>query len=170
MASGTDKYANVLTESIEMSAADTLSFEEVNIGLSLFDKAGILISRIEYHLATGVPGYMTAAADRVNMGVTASNSVTSLAVTQQAVIHTMQVQRNDFGTAASASLFVLPIVYDFSTLPGGGLMITPKPWYIAMTSSGLASAASGYIRFFFTVQKLSPQDYFELMETRAYFG
>lgn len=170
MASATDKYANVLTQEITMSAADTLTFQEVNIGLSLFDKAGILINRIEYDPGQGTLALMTTATDRFEMAVTASNTIANLGIDQQAVIHRMRVQRADFGAAASGSVFQTPYVYDFSTLPGGGVMITPKPWYIGMNSSGLASAATGNVRFFFTIVKLAPQDYFELMETRAFFG
>ena len=163
MAGQTDKYSNVLTEEIVMSAADTLTFEEVNVGLSLFDKAGILINRVEYQPAQGTTALMTAQGDIIQIGVTSSNSLTSLATNQAAVIHVVSLARQDFGTAAGGQLHIMPIVFDFAGLPGGGLLITPKPWYIAMKSVGLASAGTGYVRFYFTVIKLSAENYFELL-------
>jgi len=170
MATSSDKYSNILTQAITMSAANTLTFQEVSIGLSLFDKAGILLSRIEYEPVGSAISEMTADADSITLAVTASNTIAALTITQQAVIHRMTLRRSDFGTAASGSYLTLPIVSDFASLPGGGLLITPKPWYVAMDTSGLNSAASGTVRFFFTVMKMTSEQYFELLETRQYFG
>lgn len=170
MAGGTDKYANVLTEKITMDSANTLTFEEVNIGLSLFDKAGILISRIEYQPDLATLAEMTANADSVSMAVVTSNAISNLAITQAAIVHLTSLNRVDCGTAAAGRLYQLPLAYDLSTLPGGGILITPRPWYIAMGSSGLANPGGGTIRFYFTVIKLTSENYFELLETRAYFG
>lgn len=170
MASGADKYANILTQKVVMSGANTLTFEEVSIGLSLFDKAGILLSRIEYQPAAAALLEMTASGDQIDLAITASNSISNLVATQPAVIHRSILKRMDFGTAAGAQLIIEPQVADLSTLPGGGILITPKPWFCAMVTTGLASAATGYFRFFFTVLKLTAESYFELLETRHYFG
>jgi len=165
-----DKYANVLTASLTLSAANTLSFDELKMGLSLFDKVGLLISRIEYEPSGGTLGEMTATGDEVRLAITTSDSISALDVTDQAVIHMMTYKRFDAGTAATATLYTLPFVYDLSTLPGAGILITPRPWYIAGDTDGLASAAVLNFRFYFTVIKLSPAEYFELLETRQYFG
>lgn len=166
----TDRYSNILTQSITMSGANTLTFQEVNIGISLFEKAGILISRIEYQPTMATVDLMTASSDDIIMAVTTSNQLTSLTPEQQSVIHQMDFARFDFGTAASGQFFSVPWQYDFGQLPGGGLLITPRPWYVAMQSVGLASAGSGYVRFYFTVVQLKPEEYFELLETRTFFG
>ena len=165
-----DKYANILTEPITMSAANTLTFAEVNIGLSLFDKAGILISRIEYQPSGGTIADLEVTADLIGMAVTTSNSLVNLGVAQQAVVTYKSLIRLDLGVAASGVIVELPLTQDFSQLPGGGILITPKPWYIAMESAGLAAAGTMTVRFFFTVVKLTAEMYFELLETRHYFG
>lgn len=170
MAKTTDKFSNVLTEEISMSAANTLTFEEVNIGLSLFDKAGILISRVEYSPYSATMQEMTAAADWIQLAFCTSNQLSNLAVTQAAVVHQVQWTTQYSGAAASGYLVHTPKIVDLSTLPGGGILITPRPWYVAMNTNGLASAGGGYVRFYFTVLQLQPQEYFELLETRSYFG
>ncbi|GAI82269.1 unnamed protein product, partial [marine sediment metagenome] len=167
---GQDKYANVLTEKITMSAANTLTFQEVNIGLSLFDKAGILISRIEYQPTGGTIADLETTGDLIGMAVATSDNIANLGVDQAAVVTYKSLIRLDLGTAAAGWIFELPLVQDFSQLPGGGILITPKPWYIAMESGGLAAAGICTVRFFFTVVKLTAEMYFELLETRHYFG
>lgn len=167
---GTDKYANILTQQVVMSGANTLTFQEVNIGLSLFDKAGILISRIEYEPTTATIAEMTNATDNIQLAITASNSINSLGITQASVIHRKILYRHDMGTAGTGALVDYPFVVDFASLPGGGILITPKPWYVGMTTGGLASAGTANVRFYFQVMKLTAESYFELLETRQYFG
>lgn len=170
MASSQDKYANILTETVTCSAANTQTFQEITVGLSIFDKAGILLNRIEYIPSINMLGEITAATDTVEMAVTSSNTLSSLSVSQAAVIDKLLLYRHDLGTAASGVVIPIPYVRDLSTLPGGGILITPKPWYIGLNTSGLASAGSMSVRFYFTVLKLQPAEYFELLETRTYFG
>jgi len=165
-----DKYANVLTESVTLSAANTLTFEEMELGLSLFDKVGLLISRIEYEPAVGTLNEMTASGDEIRMALTTSESISNLRVDEKAVIHSMVYKRFDAGTAASGHFYRLPFVYDLSDLPGGGILITPRPLYLAGDTDGVASAAVLYVRIYFTVISLTPAEYFELLETRQYFG
>jgi len=170
MAGQNDKFANVITMEVETSAANTLTFEEVQIGLSLFDKTGILLSRIEYEPFNSAFAQMTATTDSIFIGVTTSNQLSELNPDQAAVVDRYMVQRQDLGAAATGALINTPFVKDLSTLPGGGILITPKPWYIGITSTGLAATCKAYVRFYFTIMKLSPQDYFELLETRNFFG
>ena len=166
----TDRFANIITESVECSTANTLTFQEITVGLSIFDKAGILLNRIEYIPSKAMIQEMTAADDTIEMAVTTSNTITTLSVTQTQVIDKVLLNRLDLGTAASGHILEVPIVRDMSTLPGGGVLITPRPWYIALNTAGLASAGTLTIRFYFTVMKLQPAEYFELLETRTYFG
>jgi len=165
-----DKYANILTQEITMSAADTLTFTEVSIGLSIFDKVGILISRIEYHPSVTTMNLMIADDDKLFHAVTTTNTLASLNAREMSILdyHTLNMQVVAAGSGVQ--LYETPIVRDFANLPGGGLLITPRPWYVALSSTSLGTAGVSVFRFFFTVVKLTPQDYFELLETRTYFG
>lgn len=165
-----DKYANIITKRITLSAANTFTTDAIDMGLSLFDKVGLLISRAEYLPAHSSLQLMTATADNIAMGMITNDSVTSIAIGDNSTIDTVSISRHDNGAAANAHFFQTPIVRDFSGLPGGGLLITPRPWFIAGDSVGLASAAIVDVRIYFTVVKLSSEDYFELLETRHFFG
>lgn len=165
-----DKYSNMMVKSISMSAANTLSFDEVDIGLSLFDKVGLQVQRIEYTINKGTLAEMTAANDTIEMALTTNDGISAITTDDRSVIHMYRLRRLDAGTAGNAVFFEQPVVFDFSSLSGGGLLITPRPLYVAMDTSGLASAGTAYLRIFFTVVKLQDSEYFELLETRHYFG
>ena len=167
---GMDKYSNMIVKTVVSSAANAQTYAEITLGLSLFDKVGLLIQRIEYHLTGSSIGELTTTADEINIGLVTSNQPASMLPTDNSVIHQMKMGRLDLGVAAAATLFHLPMVFDFSQLQGGGILITPRPFFAGIKTIGLASAATAHIRIFFTVIKLSGEDYFELLETRHYFG
>lgn len=170
MAKPTDLYSNILVARLTMSAADTLTFSEVQVGFSIFERLGILISRIEYHPTAATVHLFNATQDRIVFGVTASDELTSLDPTSPAVIDTAAIYGVASGAPADLVVTQWPMVKDYSNLRGGGLLITPRPWFVAMTSNSLGTAGACYVRFYFTVEKLADADYFELLETRHYFG
>jgi hypothetical protein len=113
---------------------------------------------------------MTAATDAINMGLASSNNLVNLIPAQVEVVDVATLMRHDMGTAASAQLILKTVTRDFSTMPGGGLLVPPKPLYLAGASVGLASAADIYFRIYFTIVKLTDAEYLELLETRRAFG
>jgi hypothetical protein len=163
----TDRFSNVLYDKVVESSANTLTFEEVNVGLNIFDKVGLLVSRIEY---TGMETYLSADPDHVEFGLSASNGWASADPAESSVIDYNRWKIVDFGTAGNAIERHTPFIKDFSNLPGGGILITPKPLYMYIQGSSLTSPGSVAMRMFFTVLKLKPEDYFELLESRQYFG
>lgn len=163
----TDKYPSVLYDSVTESAANTITFEEVNVGLNIFDKVGLLISRIEY---TDWLLQIIADGDSLEWGLTASNQLTALDPSETSVIDYNRVSLNAVGTPAIALERVEPYVKDFSTLPGGGLLITPKPLYLVADGANCSNPNVVKMRMFFTIVKLQPSEYFELLESRQFFG
>lgn len=168
--SATDKFTNILTQALTLSAANTLTFAEIDVGLNLFDRVGLLINRAEFHIRSTVMAEFTAGGDNVQLGLTASNGLSQISETERAVIYKTTMARSDFGTAGSAQFTVQPLVVDFADLPGGGMLVAPKPLYFAGDSIGLASAHTFYLRLFFTIMTLKDADYFELLESRRFFG
>ena len=165
-----DKYVNMLVKDVTLSGANVLTYAEVNMGLSMFDKVGLRIQRIEYFPSTAMLLEMTAAADYWLCGVMTSDAPPSIDTLNASVIHAMRFVRNDMGTAAGGQFDVFPKVFDFANLEGGGILVTPRPLFIGMITAGLASAGTVVVRIFFTILKLSDADYFEILETRHYFG
>ena len=154
MAEGTgqDKFTNMLTQSLTGSAANVHTNAEVDIGLSLFDKVGILIQRVEYHVGIGTVIEMTATSDFVSVGFGTNLQATTIDPAVNSVIDNFVLRRHDSGTPTSSKYFELPFVRDFSNLKGGGILITPRPWILMIDSGGLANPALCVFRFFFTVR------------------
>lgn len=162
-----DKYANILFDQVQESAANTLTFNEVNIGLSLFDKVGLLISRLEWY---NWDTQLQADSDLVQFGLSTSNQFAAPAPGVSSIITFHNVELRDYGVAAVNFMFQTPWVDDFSTLPGGGLLITPKPLFLFTQGTNATGASLIQLRMFFTIITLKAEDYFELLETRQFFG
>lgn len=162
-----DMYANVLYDEVTESAANTLTFESIDVGLNIFDKVGMKLSRLEY---SNFFGNLAADADVIRFGLSQSNSWTTPTPAESSVIDFNQFTVAAYGTAGNALIHEQPYVKDFSTLPGGGLLIAPKPLYLFAVGSNLSAASNVRIRMFFTIVTLKPEEYFELLEARQYFG
>lgn len=165
-----DKYSNILGKAITMSAANTLTFEAIELGLSLFDKVGILIQRIEFDPAFSAVAEMVANSDRMQIALTQSNQIASITLQESSVICAKEYQVHVSGAPATAQIAEGIQAIDYTSLAGGGLLIAPRPLYLAMTTAGFAAASGCTIRLYFTVVKLKPEEYFELLESRQYFG
>jgi hypothetical protein len=160
-----DKFSNVARVSVTMSAAQTLTFNELNTGIAIFDKAAWIIHRIEYYFGVSTVNEMTADGDYLVVGLSTNNSITSIATTLPQVIDMVRLYRHDFGAAASGSLLVQPLVRSFEDLPGGGLIVPGDKLYLGMDTVGLANAGFCEARIRFSYMQLSQADYWELVES-----
>lgn len=165
-----DEYANMLEQSLTMSGANTLTFDEIDIGLTLFDKVAIKIARIEYEAPRSVVTSLAANSDRWTVGIAADNNITALDYSTRALIDMTEIMVFDFGTPGSGQAMIFPIIRDYSNLPGGGLLVAPKPLYLGLETEGFAAASAVVMRLYFTIVQLKPEEYFELLESRRYFG
>lgn len=165
-----DKYPSVYVDSVTLSAANTLTTREIVVGLNIFDKVALLVSRFEIEPGSAAIGEMTATGDVIAGGLVNSAAPASLAMSDQNVVDLMSIIRHDLGAAAAGVVITRPLVHDFSTLPGGGLLVPPKPLYFAGASSGLASAATIIFRMYFVIVQLTDAEYLELLETRRAFN
>lgn len=153
-----DKYVNKMYIGITMSAANTLTFQEVTTGVEAFSKQAWVIHEIDYFLSNASLQLLLASDDYIQLALTSHNQMTSLGLGNAGVVDLWQIN----GAHAS---WESPIVRDFSNLPGGGLIIAPRPLYLAETSASIASAASGQARILFTVlPELSGEDYLDLVD------
>lgn len=160
-----DKYANMAAITVEMATANTTAYKSFNFPFSAIDKVAILIGRIEYTFR-GMH-QLNSANDAARGGLCCASSVASVDdLTDPLILDSMRAQRLDFGTAANSNIFWQPFVKDFSTLPGGGLLVAPTPLYAFMGSSNAADVMQLDMRFFFNYVSLATEDYWELVETR----
>ena len=161
-----DKFANQAVITVTESAANTLTFKKLETGISLFEKLAWLICRVEYFPANLAAAIFNGDGDGVNIALTTTDQLTSIAIANNAVLDLMLLARNDYGAAATMLMRHGPITKDFSTLPGGGLLVPPNPLYAACVGNGLVSAMTVYVKLFYTTYELSPEEYWELVESR----
>lgn len=113
---------------------------------------------------------MLAAADTFIYAITQSNQITTLSPDESAVVFRLQQYIGEVGTGASGIVFEDPLVGDFTTMPGGGLLIAPRPLYVAVDSDSVANTPEVIFRMYFTILELKTDEYFELLESRRFFG
>jgi hypothetical protein len=167
----TDIFPSVISYDLTLSAANTRTFEEIRLGMNLFDKVGLIIHRLEYRLSQGSYQELVVVADNAVLALTSSDQLTSLSELQADVIDMITLEVNHVLNANGETLLIqdFPLVHDFCDMPGGGLLVPPKPLYLGANSAGFAAALTCYIRIYFTIRKLSDTDYLELLETRRVF-
>lgn len=159
-----DKYANQAVITVTESAANTLTFKKLETGISLFEKQAWLISRVNYFIS-GIAQFNTSA-DALAMAITTTDQLTSLTLTNAAILDFLYLLRVDLGTAASGMFLPMPLVSDMSGLAGGGLLVPPNPLYLGAVGTGLAAAVSVTAKFYYTTIELKAEEYWELVESR----
>lgn len=157
-----DRFANVFTAELTMSAANTGSYAELQFGITLRDMLAIAIDEIYFYPSSGSLAEMTAAGDEVAFAITVSDQVGNLFnLADRRILFLKRLKRLDAGTAATGNLIELPLKESFFP----PLIVIPNRIYFAMISIGLASAADGQIRMHYrTVSITKDQQLIEVLE------
>jgi len=161
-----DTYANIAAIQVAETVADSIAFAKFAFPFSIMDKMALIISRIEYIFSSLTP--LNGGGDYVIMGLCVSNSsgIDLTVPNDPQIVDTIRVDRYDFGAAASALFRDSPVVKDFSSLPGGGLLVAPNPLYAAIDSGGANAVMGGWLRAYYTYMELSTDEYWQLVESR----
>lgn len=160
-----DVYANQGYVEVIPAAANTLTFTELATFVSVFEKKAFLINRISYYLSIAALGSeMDAETDYAQFGLTVSNTWTTPQIGEASIFdwNSLQVILNAAGV--SGHLYPQPFDKDFSTMPGGGLLVPSRPIYLFLKTNGWAIAGSAAARIYFTVKDLKAEEYWELVE------
>ncbi len=163
---GSEDFVSQAVFLVTETAANTLTFEKLETGLSVYDKIGWVVCRVEFKIRATVPALFNGTGDYLEMALTITNSITTLADDNPAVLVKKLLLRTDFGTAANAGINDTTYIYDYSNLPGGGLLTLPNPLYFGLVGTGLTGAATVTCRLFFKAIQLNDQDYFNLVQSR----
>ncbi len=157
-----DAYANVAFGTVTQSAANTLTFGQVQMGVGLFEGKAMLIHRIKYRPTSTALREIVTNADRIIVGLTTSNRLSAIFdVADPAIID----QKDIVGIGVGVEPYQLPLVTDFTMLPGGGKLVPANPLWVACMSQGFAAAAILRVDLEFTFVELSPQDYLEVIQS-----
>jgi hypothetical protein len=162
-----DKFANMLSMAVNESAATTITFRKVESGISLFDKVGWIVHRMEYYFPTPTAAGFPDDGDRVTCGLVVRNDLTHIDdITNLSVVDWAQFRKFEEGTPAVSSWLHWPTVHDFTGLPSGGILVAPNPLYMAIEGENIGGAQYCFVRIFYSVMDMKGDDYYELLQTR----
>jgi len=164
-----DKFANLLIARVGESAANTLTFEQLPQVTTLLEKKAYLLNRLQYELTQGSWQELKADNESIQFGIALSNNFTAPGINEPTIVD----YNRHFVTVQSAVGFVdrkTGITKDFSTFPGGGILLPTRPLYLFTLGSGLAAATDVTLRMYFTVVDLTPADYWDLVESLQAFS
>lgn len=159
-----DVYPQFMFLTVTMSAADTLTFGQVAIGASIFEYAGLIVNRIEYSFSRASWHELNAETDVMWGAICGSDSITDLDLDNPQVYDQIEVFPNISGTPANMIDEVQPVVHDFSSFEGGGLLLPAQDLYVGMSSSGFVAAGALSARVWYRVKALEAADYIELAQ------
>lgn len=155
---------------IAVATASTDYFETVNNGLSVTDRVGWLLQRIEDYTEP-TPAALNADGDGVIYGLTLTNSVKYQDVGITGILNAPQykwvqtIYGRYFGTAASGEMSRAPRVYSFDSLLDGGLLMVPQPLYVfGSANGGMSASVTVMFRCWFQAVQLTDADYFNLLQ------
>jgi hypothetical protein len=158
-----DTYVNRAFIQVTESATGTLTFTRLTTGVSLFNRQGFLISRIDWYMPSS--SLIIASTDYVQAALTTSNKMSGLGLDDPAVVSMREWHGYLYGTAANFFIHQLPDTEDLSGMPGGGLLIPADPIFLAIEGVSLSAVASVSARIYFTVIDLKTDQYLELVES-----
>lgn len=164
-----DTYVNQAYLTCVESAANTLTFNQLLTNVSIHEKIGWVISRIDYRVPVLVSNF-AATNDSVAYGLSVSDQLSSVGMEFSGVIDWNTINRQDIGTAGTGVFLQNPWTKTFADLPGGGLLVPPNPLFMFVQGTALSSAITVQARMFYTVKKLTTEDFWELVEMRRMIG
>jgi hypothetical protein len=160
-----DKFANIAATYFAMTTLNTARFVKFDFPFSIMDKVGLLINRMEYII--GGLDKLNSTLDWAIGGLACASTVADTEDTRDPlIVDQYKLQRIDMGTAASGMIVEAPFMKDFSGLPGGGILVPPSPLYAFMDSDGASDVMTLRIRIYYQYLELSPEDYWQLVESR----
>jgi hypothetical protein len=159
-----DLFCNKFYATVEETAANTLTFEEIQTNINIFDKTAWVLERLEWYIPSASYYELAAAGDIIQAALTTSNQMDDLGLDDAAVIDMLEAKATIYGTAESANIQHHPIIRSFSQMSGGGLIIAPRPLYIAIMGTSLANPVSAQVRGYFRQVQMSPDEYIELID------
>lgn len=161
-----DVYANRFEVHCLEATANSGVYVEVPTYMSAFSKEAFVIHRLEYLFPMATLRLILDDADSIQAFVSTNNSISTVHATNEpGLLDYVEVSRLAYGTAASASLHLNPIVHDLSSLPGGGIIVPARPVFGSLKGTSLASPATVRIRGWFTRVELKAEEWLELVDS-----
>lgn len=164
-----DRYANVAAVSVTESAANTLTFGEVDFGIGLGAGVGLLIDQIDYYFSpTNLSSVFSLDNDSLVFGLTTNNTLTDLEgeFANRSVIH-MGYLMMDFVTSGM-QFHRFPLTNQFFP----PLIVGTNRGKLFLGAQGISAAAAATVkaRIYFRYIRLTDREYLELAEAFNLMG
>lgn len=162
----TDRFANIAWLTVTESAINTLTFSTLLLANNLLsEKAAIVIHRAD--LVIRDTNNILSSGDQTVVALTLSDRMTDIeTLNAPEILFNHWIIGIQDGAATWDYHEEMPIIKDFSSLPGGGILVPADRLFLAIQSTGLALQMSAQMRIHYTVMPLNVQDYWELIEAR----
>lgn len=163
-----DQFANRFSVHVTEAGVGIPSYEEVPTYASAFSKEAFIMHKIEYFFPSTCLNALVADSDILYAALTTQNFQTTLApltsVREPGVVDMIEIRAHTVGAAANFVMMEQPFIHDFTSLPGGGLIVPARPIYIGVSGAGIAVAASVDVRGWFTKIELKDAEFLELID------
>jgi hypothetical protein len=158
-----DSYCNKFFGQVVESAPTTLTFKEIPTNVNTFGKIAWVLHRLDWFINTATIALLLGTGDSIQMALTASNNIAAIELDNPSVIDFTQIVMLE-ATAVGRTILERPLTRDFSNLPGGGILMAPRPLYLAAKGASIAGAVTVSCRGYFTQLELSGDEYLELVD------
>ena len=163
MAKKTDQFANKFFGTVVEGSANTLTFNEIPTNVDVFSKKAWVLHALEWYPGVASLNALDAADDVIQAALVSSQAISALSLGDPGVIDLLEIEAN-VATAVGFAVSILPIRRDFTSMPGGGLIISPRPLYLAVKGISLGGALTVSCRGYFTAIDLNADEYLELVD------
>lgn len=158
-----DKYSNLAYGLVTMSAANTLTYSQIQMGVGLFQGIAMVLHRVRWWPTPAALREMATGGDSMHCAITTSNRLTEITdVNEPAVI----ASYGWVGVGANVEPQIRPVFSEFTSLPGGGKLIPANPLWIAMVSQGFVAAGAMRAHLEFSFVELGSDEYLELLQSQ----
>jgi len=160
-----DAYANLAYMNVTESAANTLTFNGLTVVSNILANNAMLIHRVEYTVAVATLNEIAADGDTFTFGLTGSNTLTTTLLDDPEVYDEQRLCRQDAGTAGNAIVYRMPLVADWSQMPGGGRLVPADRIFVFAEGTAMGNPGEITARVYFTIIDMTPADYLELAQS-----
>lgn len=160
-----DKFPNRAFIRVTESGANTLTFGQIQFGVGIFQGVAAVIHRVEFMPLIGTLADIVAGDDQLSLALTNRDDLVSLIPNNQSVLMSKRLNAAMIGAVVSLQWMEFPLVIDFTSLPGGGIIIPANPLYLGVEGASLAAAAVVDCTIYLTFRDLTDSEYVELVQT-----
>lgn len=159
-----DKYAQIGYLTVTETAAATLTFAGLSVFSNVLSNKGMVIHRAEYSLPRQDWSKLNASNEQVIFGLSGSEKITTTIMSNPEIYDYNDTIQVHMGTAGTGVYIDQPKVKDYTSLPGGGLLVPADRLFAYIAGVSTTDPLTVTCRFWFTIIELGPQDYLELAQ------